>query len=442
MGEFNTGKSTFVNALIGQPIAPMGVTPTTATINVLKYGAKPAGRVVYRDDRTREVEWADVPQLLRALDAAQARSIRMVELLYPSEALREVNIVDTPGLNSLIPEHEEVARDFLAQADAVIWLFAVGQAGKQTEAEVLARVRAERKRALGVLNKIDRVSEPELAAVCAHVAEAFGAQLEALVPVSAKQALAGQGGRFAELRAALEERFFRHAREIQRTAARDRLARLYQRARAALPAPAPPRDDERARLDADARDFQLRFLPPERARIRAQAETAVHQAAREVQEFVRPRTWMFGQNEAQPADRDFLIEVLEDAADAIAAGSRERALAALGPAAAPRLDGQVYGPLRAFARGYLRGGRVDAFFTRTLPRMALDEVAIFRALMAEMPDLDEWLLQPLRRAATAHHASLRRATVRADRADRAAALEREHRLSRPLEMLARALETL
>src|SRR5262249_15137801 len=46
MGEFNSGKSTFVNALLGEEVAPMGITPTTATINILKYGSERLGRVV------------------------------------------------------------------------------------------------------------------------------------------------------------------------------------------------------------------------------------------------------------------------------------------------------------------------------------------------------------------------------------------------------------
>src|SRR5262249_49036453 len=149
----------------------------------------------------------------------------------------------------------------------------------------------------------------------------------------------------------------------------------------------------------------------------------------------------FGSNEAEPADRDFLLDVLEHAIDEIATGSRTRALEHI--ADAPRLDGTVYGPLRAYARGFLRGGRVDAFFTRTLPKMELDENAIFRALMAAAPDLEEWLALPLARAAAGNFASQRDAIARAERADRAAALLASHRLSNPLSLLmARASDIL
>src|SRR5262249_3555073 len=127
---------------------------------------------------------------------------------------------------------------------------------------------------------------------------------------------------------------------------------------------------------------------------------------------------------------DFLLDVLEHAIDEIAAGSRARAEAETG---AP-LE-RVYEPLRAYARGFLRGGRVDAFFTRTLPKMELAETAIFRALMADAPDLEEWLREPVARAAAGHFDAQRSALANAERTARAAALEAEHRLGKPLSVL-------
>ena len=98
----------------------------------------------------------------------------MVEIFHPLEVLRRVEIVDTPGLNSLRPEHENVARDFLVDADAIVWLFAVGQAAKATEKQALGLAHAAGKRVLGVLNKIDRASDEEIAQVSAHVGQSLG----------------------------------------------------------------------------------------------------------------------------------------------------------------------------------------------------------------------------------------------------------------------------
>ena len=111
-----------------------------------------------------------------------------------------MEVVDTPGLNSLRPEHESVARDFLVEADAIVWLFAVGQAAKATEKQALALAQAAGKRVLGVLNKIDRASEEEIVQVSAHVAASLGDLVEAIVPISARRGLeakrsqAGAGG--------------------------------------------------------------------------------------------------------------------------------------------------------------------------------------------------------------------------------------------------------
>jgi tetratricopeptide (TPR) repeat protein len=441
MGEFNSGKSTFVNALLGEEVAPMGITPTTATINVLKYGAERMGRVLYRDDRSREVPWSEVPALLRGIDADAAREIRVVEVLYPLEALARVNLVDTPGLNSIMAEHEQVARDFIAQADAVVWLFTVGQAGKQTEAEALAAIAKEHKKILGVVNKIDRATPAEEAAILAHLQEEFGGLLEALQPFSAREALKGrlaqdaartESSRYPQLNALLEERFYSRGRALKRASCVARATALVaagaERARSAtaeLDAALTTLADAGAALTEARRILQRSFLPRERMALMRDAEAGYRAAAHEVLDFARPRRWPFGSNEAAPADRDFLLELMDEHAESLLQASLGRVLAELGPGQArveeaaraitPALGGrppgtrrdpfaklreEVYGRYRAFVRGYLRGGRVDDFFTRVLPRVELSEAAIRDALSRTGVDLETELTAPLEAFAT------------------------------------------
>lgn len=434
MGEFNSGKSTFVNALLGDEVAPMGITPTTATINLLKYGREKGGRVVYRDGESRAVPWAKVPGLLRGLDAEEARRIRLVEVLYPLEVLQRVNVVDTPGLNSILPEHEATARDFIAQADAVVWLFTVDQAGKQSEREALKSIRDAGRQILGVLNKIDRLDAlaapgglDELLRHLRDPQEGLGELLDLIVPFSGREALFGrkegdaarlERANLKALEQALEERFFQRSQAIKNEAARGRLLLLLERARnqaAALYSPAQreQREQELRLLQADALLFQRDFIPAERKRLIADAETTHRTAARETLDFVRPRRWPFSEHHAAPADRDFLIALLDEKLGALAQSSRARVVNTLGLAdkeegatlraeadLALLLDEQVYGRYRAFARGYLRGGKVDDFFVRVLPRLELNEAAIGRALERDAPTaaeiLEAELLTPLR----------------------------------------------
>jgi hypothetical protein len=168
-------------------------------------------------------------------------------------------------------------------------------------------------------------------------------------------------------------------------------------------------------------------LPRERTALRADAEQGQLAAAREVLDFARPRRWPFGSNAAAPADRDFLLDLLDERAEALARASEARLTAALEPLLArvdeglgavpaalraavtpaqvpaelgrPALLGPlhdlVYVPFQAFARGYLRGGRVDDFFTRTLPHLELSEPALYQALLRDLVDLEAELVRPL-----------------------------------------------
>ena len=429
MGEFNAGKSTFVNAFLGEEVAPMGVTPTTATVNLLKYGPERCGRVIYEDETTREVPWADVPQFLKTLTAEHAKKIRIVELLYPLEVLQRINVVDTPGLNSIHAEHEETARRFIEEADAVIWLFSIDQAAKASEGEALAKISSQGRKILGVLNKIDRASDEERAQIIAHVKRSVGERLETVVAVSARQALAarrsGDAAALAQsnyptLDATLEERFFGRARQIQRRVALSRARVLLEKATQLVSvrvADLSTDADDRAAaaVRADSLTTQNDFLPAERRRLLEASDEALRVCTREVLDFVRPRRGLFGGNEATPADRDFLLALLEERLATALQASRARIVAELArpiavlealthtsesAASLATLDDRVFGRYRAFVRGYLRGGAVATFFSRDLPKLELTEHEVRRALdrVAPLDDdtLEEELRQPLR----------------------------------------------
>ncbi len=445
MGEFNSGKSTFVNALLGEEVAPMGITPTTATINILRYGRERAGRVVYRDGQSRTVGWDKVPALLRGLDHAEVSRIRVVEVLYPLEVLQRVNVVDTPGLNSILPEHEAVAREFIAQADAVIWLFTVDQAGKASELDALTSIRTAGKQILGVLNKIDRLpqmtvpvtptdgsdaappyeasAQPQsLSAIMAHLDDpATGLKdlLEVVVPFSGREALLGRKNKdeallhkanLPALEQALEERFFQRSQAIKNAAVRVRLAQLLDKAQKHAESlfhehQTDDLDRSQRLVLADALLFSRDFLPSERKRLIAESGSAHQVAAQETLSFVRPRRWAFGEHQAAPADRDFLLNLLDEKLSSLCQASRARVVAALALGDEDSdlrrlLDEQVYGRYLAFSRGYLRGGKVDDFFVRVLPKLDLSEAAIGRALERDSPTavdiLESELLSPLR----------------------------------------------
>jgi tetratricopeptide (TPR) repeat protein/GTP-binding protein EngB required for normal cell division len=443
MGEFSSGKSSFVNAFIGDEVAPTGITPTTATINIVKYGRERGGRILYRDGTIVTLSWNELFPELSQLGERRARAVEVVEILLPLAQLERVNIVDTPGLNSILPEHEETARGFIARADAVVWLFTASQAGKASERKALESIRNEGKRVLGVLNKKDQLSDSEAAELVDYVQGELSELVELVVPLSArfaldhKRAKRDDDGNWGALATALEQRFFAQARQLKRDACSRRLAGLLARARSVVAvqeqraagcADALRRDAD-GLLDAGAA-FIDRVVVEQRVALSSAVEELHRRAAREVLELVRPRELPFGSHSATPADRDYLLSLLDTGYEAALERARRqvsavlrqhksdaitaiaRAADLLGPQAvgdmtrtaedALRLvEAQVFDRTRAYLRGYLRGGYVSSFFRRDLPKLELDEDSVYQALVRDSPNLDAEIALRLASAGTA-----------------------------------------
>ncbi len=132
VGEFNAGKSAFINALLGERLLEEGVTPTTTRIQILRYGEQ-QGRAISSEG--------------------------VYVLTAPLEILREINIVDTPGTNAIYREHEALTRDFVPRSDLVLFVTSVDRPFTESEREFLESIRAWGKKLLIVLNKIDLLDD-------------------------------------------------------------------------------------------------------------------------------------------------------------------------------------------------------------------------------------------------------------------------------------------
>jgi small GTP-binding protein len=175
-GEFNSGKSSFINALLGERVLPEGVTPTTDRINLLRHG----------------------PEITeRPLEAF------LLERTHPAELLRELNVVDTPGTNAVIRRHEELTRDFIPRADLVLFVTSADRPFSESEREFLSRIREWGKKILFIVNKIDILAGPaEQAEVIAYVRDNAAALLgdaPQIFPVSARLAAQARSQGAAEL---------------------------------------------------------------------------------------------------------------------------------------------------------------------------------------------------------------------------------------------------
>lgn len=103
IGEFRRGKSSLINALLGMPVLPVDIEPTTAAINRVTYGIKPKAIVHFKDGSSVEIPIQELSGYVTKLTPSSAQlaaTIREAEILYPTELCsNHIDIIDTPGLN-------------------------------------------------------------------------------------------------------------------------------------------------------------------------------------------------------------------------------------------------------------------------------------------------------------------------------------------------------
>lgn len=128
VGEFNAGKSAFVNALVGARVLDEGPTPTTTRLQILRYGDVPGRQVAHE-----------------SLDVISA----------PVALLRDIDIVDTPGTNAIFREHERLTNEFVPQADLVLFVTSADRPFTESERVFLENIRDWGKKVVVIVNKVD-----------------------------------------------------------------------------------------------------------------------------------------------------------------------------------------------------------------------------------------------------------------------------------------------
>jgi len=195
LGEFNHGKTTFVNALLGAPVLPVGVTPTTAVIHHVVHGEAPHARAI-AESSSHDVPVEQVADFVVGGKAAE-EEVQYLQIDYPAAILEGgVVLVDTPGVNDLNSARAEITYSYLPKADAILFLLDAGQILKESERAFIANklLAQSRDKVLFIINKIDLLDDDEREEALAYARTHLGKLVDdpKVYALSAERALAGE----------------------------------------------------------------------------------------------------------------------------------------------------------------------------------------------------------------------------------------------------------
>ena len=212
-GQFSSGKSTFLNALLSRNILPTGITPVTSKVNFINYGEEYKLKITYYSGAQ---EYAPIEAIADFTDQRQneMKDIKYLTLYAPMDILKDISFVDTPGLNSQSQSDTDTTRKVLRDVGGIIWLTLIDNAGKLSEAEVLEEYMQHFKnKSLCVLNQKDKLTPDQVETTTNYVKEKFGKYFAQVTPISAKMALES---RASQKRVLLDDSFDAITKEFKK----------------------------------------------------------------------------------------------------------------------------------------------------------------------------------------------------------------------------------
>lgn len=195
LGQFKRGKSTLLNALLGEPILPTGVVPVTSVVTIVRAGAGLSARVHYDGRQADDIPPSRLPEYVtEAGNPGNVKGVAAVEVFHPSALLQTgLCLVDTPGVGSSSPLAGSITRRFVPHIDAALVVLGADPPISGEELHLLEEVSRETGEFVFAINRADKLRDPELVDVVVFtqrlLADRLGCVPDALFVVSAAERL-------------------------------------------------------------------------------------------------------------------------------------------------------------------------------------------------------------------------------------------------------------
>ena len=191
LGQFKSGKSSFLNTVLGENVFPVGAVPVTAVITRATAGAEYVLRVTYQNGSVEEADPARIAEFVtEAGNPENRRRVAVVDVFMPAMAdWPGLRLVDTPGLGSVFLHNTEATRAWMPNIAVALVTVSTERPLSDEDRRLLADARETAPHVIVMLTKVDLLTEAELEEVSAFLDQAlrdnFGAALP-LLPFSTR----------------------------------------------------------------------------------------------------------------------------------------------------------------------------------------------------------------------------------------------------------------
>ncbi|HYA90011.1 MAG TPA: dynamin family protein [Thermodesulfobacteriota bacterium] len=185
LGQFKSGKSSFLNSLIGKPILPVGVIPVTTTITRLQYGKRERVIVRHFDGLQTEVDIGAIEEFTsEAQNPANRKNVELVDVELPSlEKYGGLRLVDTPGLGSIFKYHIETSENWLPEVGTALLAISSDRPLAEDDLQLIRELRTHTPKIVLLLTKVDLLSEEQQKEVVDFFRTALQRELHEQFPI-------------------------------------------------------------------------------------------------------------------------------------------------------------------------------------------------------------------------------------------------------------------
>ena len=204
IGQFKRGKSSLINAMLGEDILPTAIIPLTTVVTEIRYKEKFSAVVCFEDGSERKIDRTELEEYCsEQKNPGNGKKVAIVRIGTPAQPFgKGIVLVDTPGVGSVHQHNTESSREYLKESDAAVFLLSVDSPVSETEREFLLKAGEYASGFFYVVNKADIVSEKELKEFTDFCEKVISDSVGQKITMSTVSAKTGQG--IPELKEALK----------------------------------------------------------------------------------------------------------------------------------------------------------------------------------------------------------------------------------------------